>query len=131
MKTLRTIDYQKTLLEDLKNPSEAAGYLNAALAEGDSEYLLVALRNVAEAQGGLKKISLKSKLNLQSLYRMLSKTGNPELQSLEMLLEAMGLQIAIQPVPNVRTRQVLKATDASKGLVRAKNAKAMFVKLGV
>ena len=99
MKAARSIDYHKTLVEDLKDPAEAAGYLNAALADGDSEYFLVALRNVAEAQGGLKKISLKSKLNLQSLYRMLSKMGNPELQSLEILLGAMGLQIAIQPRP--------------------------------
>lgn len=34
-------------------------------------------------------------------------------------------------IPNARTRKVLAATDAGKGLVRAKNTKDLFAKLGI
>jgi len=49
--TQRT-EYQEDQIEALKNPEEAAAYLNAAPEEGDRETFLLALRNVAEANGG-------------------------------------------------------------------------------
>jgi DNA-binding phage protein len=49
--TQRT-EYQQDLIEALKNPEEAAAYLNAALEEGDRETFLLALRNVTEANDG-------------------------------------------------------------------------------
>ena len=45
-------EYQEDLIEALKNPEEATAYLNAALAEGDREAFLLALGNVAKANGG-------------------------------------------------------------------------------
>ena len=48
--TQRT-EYQQDLIETLKNPEEAAAYLNAALEEGGRETFLLALRNMAEANG--------------------------------------------------------------------------------
>jgi DNA-binding phage protein len=48
-------EYQKDLIEALKDPVEAAAYLNGALEEGDRKTFLLALRNVAEANGGLEK----------------------------------------------------------------------------
>ena len=41
--------YHDDLIRDLKDPGEASAYLNVALAEGDEDHFLVALRNVAEA----------------------------------------------------------------------------------
>jgi len=49
MKKPKTRSYQKTLVERLKNPKEAAAYLNAALDDDDLRVFLVALRDVAEA----------------------------------------------------------------------------------
>ena len=46
-------EYQKDLIEALKDPAEAAAYLNAAFEEGDRETFPLALRNVAEANGGM------------------------------------------------------------------------------
>lgn len=89
-------DYQAWLIESLKNPAEAAGYLNAAMEEGDPSLFLLALRNVAEAHGGLLKLSQKTKLNRVNLYRMLSRQGNPEINSLAKLLDAMGFRLAIE-----------------------------------
>lgn len=92
--------YQKDLIESLKDPCEAAGYLNAAIEEGDRSVFLLALRNVAEAHGGMAALAEKAGLNRESLYRMLSKRGNPEIKSLYNLLHAMGLRLAIEAGPH-------------------------------
>ena len=89
--------YQEYLNEVLTDPLEAAGYLNAAMEEGDKELFLLALRNVAEARlGGMSKLAEATGLNRESLYRMLSGKGNPELKSLDRLLHALGLKIAVE-----------------------------------
>ena len=91
----RRIDYRDSLMESLKDPKEAEAYLNASLDENDPELFLLALRNVADAQGGMSKFARKAKLNRESLYRMLSEKGNPQLDSLTQLLDVMGFRLAI------------------------------------
>lgn len=88
--------YHDDLIKDLRNPREASAYLNAALEEGDRTHFLLALRNVAEAHGGLLALSRKSRMHRGNLYRMLSKGGNPELQSLNRLLGLWGLRLAVE-----------------------------------
>jgi probable addiction module antidote protein len=63
--------------------------------EDDSELFLPALRNVAEAQGGLAQLAAKTKLNRESLTKMLSERGNSELRSLDALLHALGFRFAV------------------------------------
>ncbi len=92
----RSASYQDYLIESLKDSKRSAAYLDAALEEGDPELFLLALRNVASAKGGLLKISKKTKLNRANLYRMLSRKGNPEFFSLESILEALGLRLAVE-----------------------------------
>jgi putative addiction module killer protein len=80
---------------DLQDPAEAAGYLNACLEDGDPEVFLLALRDVARARGGVAKLAEVTELNREHLYRMLSENGNPELRSLETLLDALGFRLAV------------------------------------
>ncbi len=54
----KTTTYQEDLIEALKDSREAAAYLNAAMEEGDRELFLLALRNVAEAHGGMATMPL-------------------------------------------------------------------------
>ena len=93
---MKTNDYQKALLKDLQDPVEAREYLNAALEENDPALFLLALRNVAEARGGMQKVAAMAHLNRENLYRMLSQKGNPEFYSLKSLIQALGLKLAIQ-----------------------------------
>lgn len=88
--------YEARLPEALRDPAEAAAYLAAALADGDRDVFLLALRHVAEAHGGIGKLSGRARLNRVSLYRMLSARGNPELRSLGALLESLGLPLAVE-----------------------------------
>lgn len=83
------------LLEWLKDVENAAGYVEAAIELGDPAGILQALRNVAEARGGLARIAEKTGLNRETLYRTLSKRGNPELKSLTAILEATGLRLSV------------------------------------
>jgi probable addiction module antidote protein len=87
--------YQPELIESLRNPREAEEYLNVALEEDDPELFLLALRNVTEAQGGVARLAEKTKLNRESLYKMLSEKGNPEFKSLDALLHALGFRLAV------------------------------------
>ena len=60
MTTKKSINYQNYLIESLKDPEEAAGYLNAALEGGDTSVFLLALQNVIQAQGGVAAIAKKT-----------------------------------------------------------------------
>ena len=84
-----TINYHDELIESLKKRKDADLYLRIAMEEyheeGDVEALLVALRNIAEARGGMSKLAEKTHLNRQNLYNVLSKKGNPTLDTFELI----------------------------------------------
>jgi probable addiction module antidote protein len=94
--TVKTEPYRDNLLESLRNPDEAAQYLNACLEDEDARVFLLALRDVADARGGIRALSRDAHLNRESLYRMLSKSGNPSLDSLAAVLNACGLRLSVQ-----------------------------------
>ena len=101
-----TESYRESLLESLKDPGEAAQYLNACLEDDDPRVFLLALRDVAEAHGGIRALSREARLNRESLYRMLSKSGNPSLDSLSAVLHACGLRLAVQSIKSrAKTRR--------------------------
>jgi probable addiction module antidote protein len=81
-----------------KDPAYAAEYLNAVLADGDQEEVMVTLRYLAQAFGGVGDLAEKTDLNATTLYRTLSPKGNPELRSLTSILKAMGMRLAVQPI---------------------------------
>lgn len=89
--------YEDSLQESLKDPKEAAEYLNACLDGNDpdsDEVFLMALRDVAKAHG-FAEIAAKANLGRESLYKALSADGNPKLDTLRALLKAIGLKITI------------------------------------
>ncbi|MEP7063064.1 MAG: addiction module antidote protein [Betaproteobacteria bacterium] len=81
-----------------RNPRNAAEYLNAVLEDGDQDELMLALRRLANAFGGVGELAQAADLNATTLYRTLSQRGNPELKSLAAILKAMGLRIAVEPL---------------------------------
>ena len=96
-----TGDWHEYHIEWLKDEINAAEYLNAALEDGDRDGLLLALRNIAEAQGGMATVAEKAHVKRESLYRMLSSRGNPALSNLLSILHGMGLKMTIQPEKEV------------------------------
>ncbi|WP_313456986.1 addiction module antidote protein [Stenotrophomonas sp.] len=80
------------------DPGYAIDLLNSILEDGDQPELLIALRQMAEAFGGVRQVAQRAELNPNQLYRTLSEKGNPEVRSLTAILRAMGLRLAIQPL---------------------------------
>ena len=95
--TPASVSSRPHLLGWLRDPKNAAAYIEVALTEGDSGDLLHALRNVAEARGGIAQIAERTGLNREALYRTLSKRGNPQLKSLAAILSATGLRLSVRP----------------------------------
>ncbi len=96
------VKYHDSLIQALRDPEEASGYLNAALEEGDKDLFLVALRNVIEAQGGMTRLARAAKLNRVSLYKMLGNNGNPGFESILKVLNAAGVRFQILPTKSHR-----------------------------
>ena len=103
--TAKTEPYRESLMQSLKNPDEAAQYLNACLEDEDEHVFLLALRDVADAHGGVRALSRNAHLNRESLYRMLSRSGNPTLDSLAAVLNACGLRLAVQSTRSRRQKR--------------------------
>ena len=82
------------------DPALALEVINAILEDGDQGELLTVLRQVAQASGGVQAVAEQAHLNPTQLYRTLSSKGNPALSSLTAILKAMGLRLAVQPLPS-------------------------------
>ena len=95
--TNASVSHRKQVIERLRaRPKLAAAYVQAAIEAGDQGALLLALRTVAEARGGMTLIAEKAGLKRESVSRALSASGNPRLSSLNAILSATGLQIAVK-----------------------------------
>jgi probable addiction module antidote protein len=82
------------------NPEFAASYLAAAMEETDEPgVLLIALRQIAEARGGVAKVAKDAGIQRESLYRALSKRGNPRLTTLLAVIRAMGMTLTVAAKP--------------------------------
>ena len=92
-----SVPHRPLVLAWLKDPANAAAYVEAVLDEGDPAALLQALRNVADARGGIARIAKKTGLDREALDRTLSKRGNPPLRSLMAILGATGLRLTVTP----------------------------------
>ena len=103
---VNTRDYKEHLLESLEDPEEAAAYINVAIEDNDLQVFLLALRDVADAQGGIGDLAKRTDLNRESLYRTLSKRGNPRLSGLKSVLEAFGLCLSVVPLSQRTARRL-------------------------
>lgn len=93
----RSASHNDATLAWLKRDAKyAAALLEAALETGDAGDFMAALRLVTEAKGGITKIADETGLNRETLYRTLSKKGNPQLSSLLPILHAAGLRLTVR-----------------------------------
>ena len=83
-------------LEVLKDPEQAALYLEKILADGDIDLFKEALKDVAAARvGNMTTLAKKTRLARESLYTSLSRKGNPRLDTLTKVLDAAGLRLTV------------------------------------
>ena len=81
-----------------EDPAYALQLLNSILEDGDQSELLIALRQITKAFGGVQAVAEQAHLNPTQLYRTLSQDGNPALSSFSAILKAMGMRLSVQPM---------------------------------
>ena len=83
-----------------KDPEFARQVINSILEDenGDQGELLIVLRQMAKAFGGVQAVAEQAHLNPTQLYRTLSPDGNPALSSFSAILKAMGMRLSVQPL---------------------------------
>ncbi|HEV8291962.1 MAG TPA: addiction module antidote protein [Tepidisphaeraceae bacterium] len=99
MKKRKTsISHDEAVIQELRDdPEFAAAYLRAALEDvAEPRVLLIALRQLAEARGGIAKIAKAAGIERESLYRALSPRGNPRLSTLVAVTRAIGLKLTVE-----------------------------------
>jgi probable addiction module antidote protein len=95
-----------------EDPALAMHLLNDILQDGTQQDLLIALRQMTKAFGGVTRIADAANLNATQLYRTLSEAGNPELKSFTAILKAMGMQLSVGPLEARKARTKLRIRTA-------------------
>jgi DNA-binding phage protein len=88
--------YHSYLIESLKDPQEAAAYLDAVLEDGSFEEVRLALTNIVEAQiAASDDVQVAS--HRREIYTTLSQQNQLDFSTLLAILTELGFRIAIAP----------------------------------
>ena len=75
-------NHKEFIVKQLKNDGKfRQAYLDEALKEDEPAVVLSMLRDIADATSGFTRLAKETGLARQSLYKVLSKEGNPEFKS--------------------------------------------------
>lgn len=98
MKAKASVSHDEAMVRQLREDREfAIEYLRAALEESEEpKVLLIALRHLADAKGGVAKVAKLAGVERESLYRALSLQGNPRLSTLMAVVKAMDLKLSVE-----------------------------------
>jgi probable addiction module antidote protein len=107
-------DFNETFAYELRDPEFAAGYLQACLDYETVDAFLIALKDVAKANGGMTKLAETTSLGRESLYKTLSAQGNPEFRTLNAILSALGMRFSV-----VRDEAAETTQEASREVLQA------------
>jgi probable addiction module antidote protein len=96
-----SVSHTDETIEELRVDRQfAVEYLKAALEElddpGNRAAGLLALRDVAEAYGGLGMVAEQAGISREALYRSLSPKGNPTLKTLLAVLKSVGMRLSVE-----------------------------------
>ena len=84
--------------EFLDGDEAIADYITEALFTGDIEVITHAIGVAAKARG-MTEIARETGLSRESLYKALSGEGDPRFETIARVLQALGLQLRVEPAP--------------------------------
>jgi probable addiction module antidote protein len=93
----RDVSFEDYMVESMKDPVQAAAYIEAVIDLEDPAALLVALRHVAKAHG-MAEVARRADVGDKTLFKALSATGNPTLSTVHKVLAAVGLRLSVEPL---------------------------------
>lgn len=80
--------------EHIKSEKDVIAYLDAAFEDGDPAVVAAMLGHIARSKG-MAKVAKKAGLGRESLYKALSKDGNPKIGTVIKVVHALGLKLKI------------------------------------
>ena len=119
-----TVSHDDVMVEIFReDPAYSVALLNDVLEDEETlpGELLIVLRQMAKAFGGVTKVAEKAELNPTQMYRTLSAEGNPSLSSFTAILKAMGMRLAVKPIEGAAARP---SASRANGRVRKKPERA-------
>ncbi len=78
--------------DHLQTEEDQLLYLEAAFEEGDATLIAAALGDIARARG-MTEVARRAGLGRESLYKALSMDGNPQLDTILRVMQALGLRL--------------------------------------
>ena len=90
--TKKSVDWNEGLMEDLKDPAFAKGFVEACLDEGVP--LQVALGKVVKALG-YSVVARKVDMAVPNVMRAVQPTANPTIATVNKILKGIGLKLAV------------------------------------
>ena len=93
---MRLKDYKTDLLKRLRRSlTMPPNTWHKCWRKKTNAAFLIALKDVVEAGGGMGNLAGRVGLKRPSLYKILSKNGNPTLQTLQEILKPLGLRVSV------------------------------------
>jgi probable addiction module antidote protein len=113
--------------EYLDNPEVIAAYISEALETNDPAFIAAAIGDVARAYG-MSAIAEAAGVSRGSLYRGLSREGNPELATVVSVLRAFGLRLAAKPAKRSAKKPARKPSRPARVRFRGSHRAAATAK---
>lgn len=110
-------NWREYLMERLADPENAINYLDVSLEEyqvdGDTDFFLMGLRNVVEAQGGVSTFAEQIGLEQETLQELLSNSAAPRIDTFNTIVKALGCRLSIKPQEDANPTHGVKNEDYS------------------
>ena len=108
-------NWRKYLMEQLADPENAINYLDVSLEEyqvdGDTDFFLMGLQNVVEAQGGVSTFAERIGLEQETLLELLSNKAAPRIDTFNTIVRALGCRLSIKPREDANPTRSVKNED--------------------
>lgn len=108
----KTMTTPYDVAEHLRTPEEMAAYLEASIeeTEGDTAFVAKALGDIARAKG-MSQVACDAGLSRESLYRALSGSCNPSLNTILKVIDALGLKLRAEAAPSSDMTEASTSAD--------------------
>ena len=93
-RTAKIKTYKWDLADHIRTEKDVAAYLDAAFEDGDPAIIAAILGDIARSKG-MAKIAKKTGLGRESLYKALSKDGNPGFLTVLKVVQALGYKLRL------------------------------------
>ncbi len=111
----------------LKTDTARVLYMNECLKDSDPAYIADAIGVIARSRG-MTEIAKEAEVSRESLYKSLSKKGNPEFATILKLMAALDLTLCVKQKRKSRAKVAVKSATKSPTKVAVKSTAKSPVK---